>query len=497
MSNYIVRYEGTRWRIYYGKYDGVEQFAVNELQKIVQRHFPYIIEVQEAANMQPDTDTNAIIVGTPADNKQIAYLIEEGLLAAPSLPEEYSIACMDSPWSKGQRLLVIAGSDANGIIYGINDLDTRILTKPVPHGAKFDARKAFDEIADFSIKESPAIQNRGIWTWGYVIYDYRRFIDNMARCKMNMITIWNDCPPLNIREVIDYAHSRGIRVILGYHWGWGMDIDPTSREDLEKIKADVLSNHYANYSALGMDGIYFQLGFTESSRTQVGGKSIAELSCEWVNEIAGEILKEEPDLLIQFGLHATSVLDCFGDLQDLNPKIEIVWEDAGAIPYYYSPIDSYDDEGDAKAKGLGSVDATLDYSKRLASLRGAKSFAMVPKGWTCLSWSQEFEHHNSFILGERDPGFIKHRLALRKSDWNSQNALWFHNYPFAARFYREILKCVDGPITATGLVEDGDFEETIQPSVALFAEMLWDPSKMDDELMEYALSAHYSGDYAR
>ena len=37
MSSYIIRYECTRWRIYFGKYEGVERFAINELQKVVQR----------------------------------------------------------------------------------------------------------------------------------------------------------------------------------------------------------------------------------------------------------------------------------------------------------------------------------------------------------------------------------------------------------------------------------------------------------------------------
>ena len=44
---------------------------------------------------------------------------------------------------------------------------------------------------------APALENRGLWTWGYVIYDYRRYLDNMARLKLNMLVVWNDCAPRN------------------------------------------------------------------------------------------------------------------------------------------------------------------------------------------------------------------------------------------------------------------------------------------------------------
>ena len=77
-------------------------------------------------------------------------------------------------------------------------------------------REAFDALPEFSRTEAPVIENRGVWTWGYVIYDYRRFFDNMARLKMNRLAVWNDVPPINCRQFIPYAHSRGIKVILGF-----------------------------------------------------------------------------------------------------------------------------------------------------------------------------------------------------------------------------------------------------------------------------------------
>jgi hypothetical protein len=108
MSSYTPRYEGTRWKIYFGDYTGVQKFAVNELQKAVQKHMPYVVEVHEAAAERPDADVNAVLVGSPSDNQQIAHLVELGLLPAPTAPEGYSIACMDSPW-RFQRRVVWCG----------------------------------------------------------------------------------------------------------------------------------------------------------------------------------------------------------------------------------------------------------------------------------------------------------------------------------------------------------------------------------------------------
>jgi hypothetical protein len=40
-------------------------------------------------------------------------------------------------------------------------------------------------------------------------------------------------------------------------------------------------------------------------------------------------LEKYPDLDIQFGLHATSILDNYTCLEELDSRITITWEDAG------------------------------------------------------------------------------------------------------------------------------------------------------------------------
>jgi len=285
-------YEGTRWSLVYGSYEGVEKFAVNELQKTAQLYLPYMIETRQGTGEVSGHKGHLILAGTASDNKLIGELVKKGLLSIPSKPEGYVISCFNSPWSEGKRVIAIAGSDPNGVLYGVEDFNAKILS-----------HESFDNVKDFTISDYPRIENRGIWTWGYVIYDYRRFIDNMARLKMNMLAFWNDCPPENCREVIDYAHSRGIKAVLGFHWGWGMDdIDLSNAEHRARIKGIVLDNYNNNYRGLGMDGIYFQT-LTEHENTRINGRSVASIVCDMVNDISSGLFKDNPGLYIQCTRH--------------------------------------------------------------------------------------------------------------------------------------------------------------------------------------------------
>lgn len=480
------KHEGVRWRVFYGLYEGVEKSAVDELQAYAQRYLPYVVRVEKAESARQAAEDHAILVGTAENNPLVAEAIENGTFDKPQGPEGYTAACLNSPWAEGKRVIVVAGSDANGVLYGVQDLD-RMLRTRIGQPDPPDMRAAFDGLPDFAVSERPAIDNRGIWTWGYVIYDYRRFIDNMARCKMNMLTIWNDCPPINAREVIEYAHSRGVKIVFGFHWGWGIDdLDPNNPEHRARIKEQVVRNYLENYHGLGMDGIYFQT-FTEVTKTHVGERSIAGLACEWVNEIARALYEHEPGLSIQFGLHAISVREHYTDLAQLDPRITITWEDAGCIPYAYDPVTDYNYGVFKAPEGTDPVDATIEYSKKLATFRHGTEFAMVPKGFTKLRWNSEFEHHGPFILGERDPEWIRARLAASQPRWDCVNALWAANYPLALRFYRAILDCRPPRFTATALIEDGMFEEKIQLSAAILAETLWNPRRDEGEIMQLAL----------
>ncbi|MFH1005923.1 MAG: hypothetical protein V1800_00285 [Candidatus Latescibacterota bacterium] len=490
-SSFKRRHEGTRWRVLYGSYEPVEQFALHELQRMLQRYLPYVIRVESSQADLGDHEDHLLLIGTASNNPGIRSLVEQGKVSVPDRPEGYGIGCLQSPWNPNRRIIAIAGHDAAGVQHGVMHFGAEILG--VRHGEDDPKKKrdVFDRMPDFGVKEAPRIQNRGIWTWGYAIHDYRRFLDNMARLRMNMLTLWNDCPPVNISEILHYAHSRGIRIILGFHWGWGTTgIDLTDDAHIQLLKKAVLENYQQHYAHLPHDGIYFQT-LTETSEKTVKNQSIAGLACNLVNNIGRALLQKYPDLAIQFGLHATSIRDHYTCLEALDPRITLTWEDAGVIPYSYDPVAQHDPNKPHVFQGPKSVDETIAYSKKLAAIRGGREFAMVPKGFTCIRWETEFENHASFILGERSMRAARDRLCERQPRWDTVNGLWMRNYPDAQRFFREILGTGTRKVTATALVEDGMFEIRIQPAIALLAHILWNPDEDEKMLPQLALSSYY------
>ncbi|HOX06502.1 MAG TPA: hypothetical protein PK280_08885 [Planctomycetota bacterium] len=482
---------GTRWALIHGSYEAVERFAVNELQRTLQRHLPYVMEVRPGADEAARRERHLVLTGTAGANPLLGELVSRGLLRAPEGVGGYSLAVMDSPWGAGRKLLAVCGSDPAGVLHGVVDFSARVLTARVAPDDPRELRRALDEMAPLTLSEGPAVANRGLWTWGYVVYDYRRYIDNMARLKMNMLCLWNDCAPENAAEIVAYAHSRGIKVVWGFHWGWGIEgLDLADREHRRLTREQVLRTYREEYAGLGGDGIYFQTA-TEHKQLELGGRSVASLACDWVNDIAGALLDVDPGLYIQFGLHAISIGEHCRDLASLDPRVSLVWEDAGAVPYSYDPAEDFAATPWYVPPELNTAAKTLEYSRRLAALRPGAEFGMVAKGWMKLRWGVDFEHHGRFVLGERDRAWIRRRLEERRPGWDRVNRQWLRGFPAAARFYRETLDCRPAGMTVLGLVEDGMFEEEIQPSVALFAETLWNPRRPDAELLDLAMSPYY------
>jgi hypothetical protein len=480
-------YAGPRWSLLFGSFAGIERTAVVELQKILQYYVPYTLVVRPADAAVVETGGHVALIGTASSNPVIGELIRRGALDAPNGEEGYTLLLGESPWETGHRVLVVAGADERGVLYGVQEAAARLFNG----GSLLDGfggserGKHLETCEPFSVREAPAIRNRGLWTWGYPITSYRGYLDNMARLKMNMLTLWNDHVPLNIEEVIEYAHARGIRVILGFHWGWGHkgSLDLSKLSDRKKIRDTVLETYRSQYASLNHDGIYFQT-LTEHRELEWKGRSTAARAKELVNETAPALLTEFPGLRIQFGLHATSIGENYRDLADLDPRVTIVWEDCcGQVPYSYFPAQVVEVTAD--------FEASLAYSRQLAGFRPGQEFALVPKGWTCIRWQADFENHSSFVLGEQSSLRRRERLALRRNEWDRINSHWLEHYPLAARFYRE-MRAVNPVITATGLVEDGLFEEEIQPSVALFAETLWNPAQSDADILRRALRPWYS-----
>lgn len=416
----------------------------------------YTFEYPTCFSYDTNTDLSdriCIYIGTKDNNP----FIREKATAELKYAEEYYIRVINGE-------VYIEGFDDAGVLYGCIDFYNKYILKlEYPHDGWRFVVDPFDKpLPDFEYTSHPAVRGRGIWTWGHVIYDYRKFIDNMVLLKMNCITIWNDFVPVNAREMIDYAHSCGIKVFWGYSWGWENGCNHTTLEKLLETSDDIIQKYENEYAELKADGIYFQ-SCTELNTDRIGGKLIAEAVCELVNKTAGALLERYPDLELQFGLHATSVKDKLQFIEKVNKKIRIVWENCGSFPFCYIP------------KDVARFDETKDFVRKIAALRGVDDkFGVVTKGIVKLDWFS-FEHlGGSAFVGTSSKLMKRNRVARKHKIWKYIQAYWLSYADKAHEMVRLMSEEKKGDLCITPLVEDGMFEENIMFVVALFSEMMWD-----------------------
>jgi hypothetical protein len=490
-SIYKEKYEHPRWQVVYGEYSGINKFALSETVSALQAFLPYVVEVNSCNDINcENTQDHLLVIGETDSNKLLRELSEKNLLAVPDHPEGYSIRIGQQPWNNALKVIAICGASPAGTLYGVEHFNTEIIGHEAVRDLPEDKLNVLAELPERTISEQPVIQQRGIWTWGYPVYDYRNFIDNMARLRMNTMIIWNDIPPVDFPDLIEYANSRAINVIPGFHWGWGRKLDLSCPENIAAIKNHVLDDFNRNYADLDINAIYFQT-LTETPETKVGSHSIAKLSCNLVNEIGNDLLKIRPDIKIYFGLHAVSILDDYSSFESLDKRISIVWEDAGVIPYCIDPVTNLKDTHRGWRPPMDDLPKTIDYSKKLAALRNRQEFMMVAKGFPNISWS-DFENHKKFLLAGQTPYRINEKLHSRKALWNRVNSRWIKNYPAALRFFNEILAEKPRETMVTALIEDGMFEAGIMDGPAIFGAMLWNPSHDADYYMRFISNDYYS-----
>lgn len=325
------------------------------------------------------------------------------------------------------------------------------------------------------------ITSRGVWTWGHVIYDYRGFLRNMARMGLDKIVIWNDFAPLNAREIMDFAHSLGIKVVWGFAWGWidGCDKIKSIDDDvLERMRGEIIAKFDSEYREICGDGIYFQ-SFTELGSDTIGGRCVAETVTSFVNSTAEYLFAECPELEIEFGLHATSVRNHLDKIAMTDPRIRIVWEDCGSFPYAYNPTAS------------DGFDETLEFTKKLLSLRGRdEKCGIVVKSMTNLDWSH-FEHQKApFILGEYTADFIKERAAVKAQLWENRTEGWLKNLGLLTETLR-LIDSSSADAAVEGLIEDGMLEYSIPLPAALYASAVSNPYADDSCLKDEARKIMY------
>jgi len=437
--------------IVYGRGEGVERAAIEQLSQILLAEtgeYPSCVSCDAYADAPGN---RCFFIGTRSENP---YLPTG---QAPTHPEEYLILV------RGDTVR-IEGADAAGVLYGCVDFYNRyIALRQLTHNSENYFRNLFEgTLPDAEIRSAPSVRNRGLWTWGHVICDYRGYIDNMVRLKMNTIIIWNDHVPLNAAEIVSYAHAHGVKVIWGFSWLWDTQCLKTDMSALADASDAIIDHYETHYAALQGDGIYFQ-SFTELHQETIGGVLIAEAVTAFVNDTARRLLERHPALELQFGLHATSVRERTEYIRKTDPRIRIVWEDCGAFPFDYLPDNT---EG---------FDDTRALVEKIAVLRGDEErFGVVLKGLTKLDWSA-FEHlRGPAFSGVAAKRTRENRMARKRDIWHYVQAGWLTNGDKALEMVRLMQRLTGGNLDVTALVEDGMFEMKLYYPVALLGEMLWD-----------------------
>ena len=444
-----------RFAIIYGKSKSeLQKRAIEELSRTL---LDYTVEYPICCQCDDGTKLDGytrIYIGTKESNRYI----KENSASTLSKDEEYAIKVKDGT-------AIIEGYDDAGVLYGVLDFYNKYITKhehpdsPDEYWVNFLQR---GELPDFEYSSAPAIKDRGLWTWGHVIYDYRGYIDNMMKLKMNRVVIWNDFLPTNAKEIVEYAHSRNVKVIWGFSWLWDTNCGEVDIRNLDKYSASIFEKYEAEYAHLGADGLYFQ-SFTELKTDSIDGVLIAEAVTNFVNRTAALFFDKYPSLELQFGLHATSVKDRLSFIEAVDPKIRIVWEDCGAFPFSYLPTD------------VEGFDQTKEFAKVIAKLRGdSDRFGVVTKGLVKLDWL-EFKHPTApQCIGVSSRYMKENRIERKRRIWRYIQSGWIANADRACEMMRELCRLKSGDLYALALVEDGMFEENVMYPVALLSEMLWD-----------------------
>ena len=322
-----------------------------------------------------------------------------------------------------------------------------------------------------------AFCDKGLWSWGHVIYDYKGYINNIKNLGLNSVIVWNDIVPLNAAEVISYAHSKGVKVIWGFAWGWvdkcGDNIKDIGEKAIEKIQQSVLKEFTEDYNGICPDGIYFQ-SFTELGSDSIGGRCIASVVTDFVNDTAQKIYRIAPDAEIMFGIHYTSVKNHLDEIARVDKRIRIIWEDCGSFPYHYDPgyIEDFDD--------------TVKFTKTALTLRGqGENCGFIIKGMTTLDWSSFRYHTSAYAIGGADSDFIKTRQAEKNQKWEILTKGWLKNFEYVRKIIEIIANSKNG-VSVFALVEDGMFENEIKLPPALFAELLNDPDRRAEDIVPAA-----------
>ena len=468
----------TCWEIIYTNFSGMQRKAVEFLSKEMGKYVLRELGVYKIHVLPVNKETSvsvkesAIVVSLYDDSKIIQKYINK-----EEIPNNgYFLRVIDNPDIENNSLVLITANNEDALFRGaVYFIDDYVIKYSPMIAGKLSYRFFDGRLVPGEHKEQIVSKTRSIFAWGHAINDYREYIDDMARLGLNQLILWNDYAPLNAKDVVEYAHSYNIEVIWGFAWGWDEkrceNLTALNEEMLEKMKQDVYEAYYSTWQGLG-DGIYFQ-SFTETNMETLNGKCIAAVVTDFVNEVAGKLLEKEPNLHIQFGLHALSVRNYLHEIARVDKRVEILWEDCGDFPYSYGVFNLCDEEKFQK---------TVQFTKDIILLRGkdAKT-GILFKGHATLDWTRFIHQKGPFILGQNSTFVQEHDRYLRSSGWTTLTAGWIKNGDRARRITELALTLSEGNVN---LCMGGVYDGGIRLPMALCAEIFKNPNEKFEDILE-------------
>lgn len=464
------------WKLIYSNYSGTEKKAVELIyqemgEQILRDPNVYKYHVLSCEHISKATvDKNAVVIGVYSENALI-----QKYLPASEIPDDgYVVKVMDNPDLEDCQLVLITALRPREVFYGAVDFVDDYFSKAAPDQSwfKHGSRVFEQKLPEYYNASAPAIKTRGIFTWGHNINNFESYLADMARLKLNTLILWNGFLPINIEDVIKEAHEYGIAVYLGYSWGWhgAENLDLSNRSVIDNLRDTAVREYEEIYAKTNADGIYFQ-SFTEFKEEYLGGKLIAEVVVDFVNETAGILLEKNPQLEIQFGLHASSVTKHMDIMQKIDSRVNIIWEDCGAFPYSYRPYPETEED----------FEKAVDFTTEILNLRDNNGDGVLYKGQTIMDWFN-FQHQvGPYVMGRATNKTIENDLNLLQPTWRKFQSEWIQNGLYAYKMTRHIYENCKGNFMV-GMA--GQLTGGMWFSEALCAQMLWECDKPYKEILD-------------
>lgn len=420
-----------RWKIVYGTSEGPEGRAVElltaDVGEIILRepgvYATHVMPVYRASR-DPATNGNAFVVGTLADNPVLSrYLRPEDVPAGGYRIRTVTEQDRDLVLIVGDSPAAALWGTADFLMFGMAALKPDLGNNLSYFGDVFlrggNRLGAYGRTTNsYDVAKTPQTRVRSIFTWGHPIDDFRAYVRNMARLRLNRLYIWNNYPVVNAKEIVDYAHSWGIEVFWGFSWGWSTSCRDNWLRDTAELSEEILREWREVWRDVPGDGIYFQT-FTECRDVPLeGGESIAMRAVRLVNRVADAMLREKPGQKIVFGLHASGVKDHLPEIAQTDRRIEILWEDTGYFPY------------DAGGRGKGPQETPEGGAAltRQVLTNSDNPVGIVWKFQMIQDWTNWTYQEGPFLLGVASRKTYDDDVAIQSEIWQNFYGPWITGF---------------------------------------------------------------------